>query len=88
MKTFQLKITSPDGVLFEDEIIEFSARGNEGDLAILAGHIPFFTLIRPGICKITTKDEEEKVGEISNGMLTVSNECTTLLCGELKWNNK
>ena len=48
MKTFPLKISSPEGDLFNGEAVMFSARGTEGELAVMAGHIPFVTSVKPG----------------------------------------
>ena len=47
MNTFSLNISSPDGSLFEGEIVKISLRGAEGDLAVMAGHIPLITTVNP-----------------------------------------
>lgn len=85
MKTFLLTISSPDGNLFCGEVTKLSVRGTEGDLAVMAGHIPFITAVKAGACKIEMPDEIVKNGEIDSGLLTVSAEQTTLLCGKLTW---
>lgn len=85
MKTFPLKITSPDGDIFNDNITTLSLRGIEGDLAIMADHIPFFTLCKPGNCKIQIDDQQIKTGYIESGILKVSSKDVTLLCGDFKW---
>ena len=43
MNTFPLTVASPDGKLFHGEAVQLTLRGSEGDLAVLAGHIPFIT---------------------------------------------
>ena len=85
MNTFNLTISSPDGEIYSGEITKIFLRGAGGDLAVMAGHIPFITTVQKGICKITLSDIEEKSAEIESGLLTVSNEKTTLLTGNLKW---
>ena len=45
MKTFHLTISSPDGNVFDGEIYKLDLRGVEGELAIMAGHVPFVTSI-------------------------------------------
>ena len=52
MNTFKLTIASPDGNKFSDEAQMLTVRGIEGDLAIMAGHIPFITALQPCDCKI------------------------------------
>ena len=85
MNTFKLNITSPEGRMFSDEVQMVTARGVEGDLAILAGHIPFVTTLQPCDCKVILPDGEEKLGETDGGILTVSSEQVTLLSGSFKW---
>ena len=51
MKTFKLIVSSPDGNVFEGEIAQLILRGAGGDLAVMAGHIPFITPVKPGVCR-------------------------------------
>ena len=85
MKSFLLKISSPDGDVFCGDALKLSVRGTEGDLAVMAGHIPFVTCIKPCDCTIQLADETEKIGEIQGGLLTVSKEKVILLCGSFAW---
>ncbi|MCH5170212.1 MAG: F0F1 ATP synthase subunit epsilon [Oscillospiraceae bacterium] len=86
MNTFKLVISSPDGNRFDGEATGLYLRGSEGDLAILAGHIPFITPVVPCDCKVTTEDETEKIGHTDGGILTVSEDKVTLLSGSFVWN--
>ena len=54
MKTFPLTISSPDGDLFRGEAEMLILRGTEGDLAVMAGHIPFVTAVVRGSCAVVT----------------------------------
>lgn len=85
MNTFPLNITSPDGRMFSGTVQMVTARGVEGDLAVLAGHIPFVTTLQPCECKIVLEDGREKTGTTDGGILTVSPEQVTLLSGSFKW---
>jgi len=85
MNTFLLNITSPEGKMFSDEVQMLTARGVEGDLAILAGHIPFVTTLKPCDCKVVMPDGSEKIGTADGGILTVSSEQVTLLSGSFQW---
>ena len=62
MNTIHLIIASPDGALFEDDVLELSLRGADGDLAVMAKHIPFITSVKPGECKVVFSDNTEKIG--------------------------
>jgi len=85
MKTYPLHISSPDGDVFRSEVVSISLRGVEGDLAVMAGHIPFVTSVKPCDVKIGLEDGEEKVGYADGGILTVSDEKVTLLSGSFEW---
>ena len=86
MKAFLLKISSPEGDLFCGDVVKLSVRGTEGDLAVMAGHIPFVSYIKPCDCKIELEDGSEKIGHIQGGVLTVSTDKVILLSGDLSWN--
>ena len=86
MKTFRLIISSPNGSIFDSQAFMLTLRGTAGDLAILAGHIPFTTTVKSGTVKIELPDETEKFGETDGGLLTVSPDgIATLLSGSFKW---
>ena len=85
MKAFMLKISSPEGNLFAGEVVKLSVRGTEGDLAVMAGHIPFVSYVKPCDCKIELEDGSEKIGSIPGGVLTVSKEQVILLSGGFAW---
>ncbi len=87
MKTFTLKISSPEGDLFSGDVVKISLRGSEGELAVMAGHIPFVTPVKPCECKVELEDGEEKTGTTDGGILTVSSEKTVFLSGSFKWKN-
>ena len=51
----------------------------------MAGHIPFVTAIRPGLCRLELEDGSERAGQANGGMLTVGKDMTVLLCGSFTW---
>ena len=85
MNTFKLTIASPDGNRFSDEAQMLTVRGIEGDLAIMAGHIPCITALQPCDCKVVLPDGTEKIGAVDGGLLTVSEKGATLLSGSFQW---
>ena len=82
MNTFPLTVSSPDGALFTGDAQRVTLRGAEGDLAIMAGHVPFITSVQPGECRVLLEDGSEKVFKVQGGLLTVRAEGVTLLCFE------
>lgn len=87
MKTFPLKISSPEGDLFCGDAVKLTVRGVEGDLAVLAGHIPFVTSVKPCDCKVELEDGDLRIGTTDGGLLTVSGEKVVLLSGSFTWKN-
>ncbi|MBR1970388.1 MAG: hypothetical protein IKA17_08550 [Clostridia bacterium] len=85
MNTFNLVISSPEGEVFSGEVVKIILRGAIGDLAVMAGHIPFVTSVKEGECRVTFP-EEEKTATIGGGMLSVTKEQVTLLSGSFNWN--
>ncbi len=82
MKSYKLTILSPDGEVFNGDAICLSLRGAEGDLAIMGGHIPFITTVKPGKCVVTLPDESEMEGYLETGILDVGKEDVKLLVGK------
>jgi len=85
MTVFHLKISTSDGNLFDGDVTMLSLRGADGDLAILAGHIPFITSVVPCTVVLTLPDETKKEGHIESGLLSVSKDCVTLLSSSFRW---
>ena len=85
MNTYNLQITTPAGVIFEDDAYQLSVRAVDGELAILAGHIPFCTAVVCGACRVYDGNREVRHAEIGNGILSVLEEKTVLLTSSFKW---
>ena len=85
MTTFKLTVSSPDGDLFSGEIVNLSLRGAMGDLAVMAGHIPFISSVKPCDCKIELTDGSERVGATDGGLLNVGLDKVMLLSGSFRW---
>ena len=85
MKTFKLTVASPDGNKFSGEITKLDVRGTEGELAVMAGHVPFVTSIVPGVCALWLDDENKKTATTDGGLLTVGKDEVTILAGSFKF---
>lgn len=88
MSTYLLTVATPDGNLLHEQVSALFVRGALGDLAILAGHIPFVTTVKPGVCRVEFEDGSEKLGHTDGGILTVSDNETTLLSGTFEWDKQ
>lgn len=83
-KYFKVKVISPDRVFFEGEADFLELKTSEGDIGILAGHIPLTAIIAPGIMKIT-KDGETKEASLLEGFIEILPDRVTVLAESCEW---
>ena len=84
MSQFHLQIITPDGVQFDGRSQQLSVRGTEGELAILAGHLPLVTALAEGECRVYTDDGIRRA-HCSGGMLSCTKEITRLFSTDFAW---
>ncbi len=87
MSTFKLTVSSPDGNIFEGDVVKLDVRGVEGELAVMAGHIPFITSVVEAPCTIWFEDGSKKTALTKGGLLTVNKDNTILLSGSFTFEN-
>ena len=85
MNGFRLTVASPNGNIFDEEVVMLSVRGTEGELAIMAGHVPFVTSVKSAPCKIWIDDDTAKEASLDGGLLTVDKSGATLIAGSFKF---
>ena len=84
MKEFDLKIATPAGDAYNGKAVLLSVRGTEGALGIMAGHIPFVTVLKPADCRFTLPDNTVKEFSCGTGLLLVEKDFVTVLSSEIK----
>ena len=84
MNKFKLTVSTPDGNVFNEEVIYLRLRGTEGELAVMAGHASFVTGVVACEVKIELENGE-KNATVDGGLLTVSPSGVTLLVGEINF---
>lgn len=85
MGTFPLQIGTPDGLLFEGEVVRVVCRSITGDLAILAGHCNFCTALGMGEAHVILEDGTRRDAACIGGMLSVMNGKCNLLATTWEW---
>ena len=85
MRTYPLLISSPDGDLYRGGAQMLIVRGTEGDLAVMAGHVPFLTAVVPGECRVLLENGTVRRGHAAGGLLTVTKDKTILLTRGFSW---
>ena len=51
--SFKFELVSPERVLMSEEVDQVVLPGSEGDFAVLVGHAPFVSTLRPGVLDVT-----------------------------------
>lgn len=85
MKTFPIRIGTPDGLLFEGEVERVKVRSMSGDLAILADHCNYCTALGMGEAYIALEDGTRRKAACIGGMLTVMNGSCHILATTWEW---
>ena len=85
MKTFPLRIGTPDGLLFEGEAERVVCRSITGDLAVLANHCNFCTALGMGEAHVVLEDGTRKTAACIGGMLSMMNGTCRLLATTWEW---
>lgn len=85
MKTFPIRIGTPDGLLFEDDITRVVCRTITGDLAIMAGHCNFCTAVGMGEAHVIMKDGTVRNAACIGGMLSMMDGVCRLLATTWEW---
>ncbi len=85
MKTFNLVVSSPDGNIFRGDIVKLDVRGVLGELAVMAGHIPFVTSLVKAPCTLWLPDGTKKTATADGGVLTVDKDAVTLISGSFNF---
>ncbi len=84
MKRFPLTVSSPDGNKFQGEVYKLDVRGTEGELAVMANHVPFVTAIVSAPIRIWTDEETVKEAFADGGILSVDREGAVLIAGSFR----
>ena len=80
MNTFNLTVSTPDGIAFTGDAGALFVRGSEGDLAILANHAPLVTAIQQCECRILPDEESGEIkADVKGGLLYVADGGETTL---------
>ncbi|MDO4619522.1 MAG: ATP synthase F1 subunit epsilon [Lachnospiraceae bacterium] len=85
MRTFPLKIGTPDGLLFDGEAERVICRSITGDMAILAGHVNFCTALGMGQAQVVLPDGSRRKAACIGGMITMMNGSCSLLATTWEW---
>jgi F0F1-type ATP synthase epsilon subunit len=67
-KQFHLKVNTPNGIFFEDDIFQIELRTINGYIGILADHAPIIGAVIPSLCYIRDIKGNRLSAVINNGI--------------------
>jgi F-type H+-transporting ATPase subunit epsilon len=59
--TFNFELVTPERLVFSGEVSQVVVPGAEGDFAVLVGHAPFISTLRPGILEVTLPQGRQRL---------------------------
>lgn len=83
-KTFKLQIISPTRVFFNEAVDMVEMKTTEGEIGVLAGHIPLTTILEPGVLRIKT-DENVREAALHDGFVQIQKDKVTVLAESCEW---
>ncbi len=83
-KRLHLEIRTPQQLIYEGEIASVRAPGELGSFEILAGHIPFLTVLEIGEIRIRESDTSQSFAT-SGGVFEVLRTGVTMLADTAEW---
>ena len=71
MDKFKLEILTPNGEIFNDEVVSVVLPGEEGEFGVLAGHASLTTLVEAGVIDVEKEDKSVESIVINWGVAQV-----------------
>lgn len=85
MTPFNLKIVTPDGLLFDGQAEKLIVRTVNGEVGILAGHIDYVAPLGMGRATVQMADGTRRTAACIGGMLRVGSGEVTLVPTTFEW---
>jgi F-type H+-transporting ATPase subunit epsilon len=82
MSTIALEIMTPERLVFTGNVEMLIARGTEGELGVLPGHIPLITALRDSVLRIRQVGGGELLVASRGGFMEVNPDAIAVLADE------
>ncbi|MBR1741512.1 MAG: F0F1 ATP synthase subunit epsilon [Lachnospiraceae bacterium] len=83
-KTFNLQIISPTRIFFDGDATMVEMKTTEGEIGVLAGHIPLTAILEPGVLKIHQEDGVKEAA-LHDGFVEIQKTKVTVLAESCEW---
>jgi F-type H+-transporting ATPase subunit epsilon len=79
MATYRLKLVTPERTVYEGDVQELLLRTSEGDMGVLAHHVPLITAVRPCVLRVLDATGSWRRFALGGGFLEVGRQETVIL---------
>ncbi len=83
-KTFNLQIISPTRIFFDGDVDMVEMKTTEGEIGVLAGHIPLTAILEPGVLRIK-QAEGTKQAALHDGFVQIQKDRVVVLAESCEW---
>lgn len=83
-KRLHLEIRTPEQLIYEGDVTSVKAPGEMGSFEILAGHLPFLTVLEVGEIRVREADTPQSIAT-SGGVFEVLRTGVTVLADTAEW---
>ena len=83
-KTFNLQIISPTRIFFDGDVDMVEMKTTEGEIGVLAGHIPLTAILEPGVIRIKQADGTKEAA-MHDGFVEIRKDKVTILAESCEW---
>ena len=77
--TYALKLVTPERTVYAGLVSELMLRASEGDMGVLAHHMPLITAVRPCVVRVLDQGGAWRRYAVGGGFLEVGRQVTVLL---------
>lgn len=82
---FKLHVITPEKNFFDEDTTQLIIRTDDGDIGVLHGHTSYVAGLPAGPLKIKLANGAFRIAAISNGMVKISKEKTTIIVDAAEW---
>jgi F-type H+-transporting ATPase subunit epsilon len=79
MSNFKTSLLTPDGAIFEGDVVSLNVPGSDGDFQVLHNHAALMSTLDVGIAKVKTPDNKITEFALSGGFVEVNQNVVTVL---------
>lgn len=83
--TFKLEIVTPERVFFSEDVEMLVVKTPQGEMGVLAGHIPLVAAVAVGSCRIKRTNGEWAEAVLTEGFLEVKQAKTIVFTDTAEW---